>query len=65
MRIDISVESSRLEKPEELIVDKVILNNVYFLYVIYDSPTCLNYKVPYKNISTNSHTNTNETIRTE
>ncbi len=32
---------------------------------IYDSPTSFSYKVPYKNISTNSHTDTNETFRVE
>jgi hypothetical protein len=36
-----------------------------FLYVIYASPTYFSYKVPYKSISTNRHTDTNETFRTE
>ena len=44
---------------------KSILNNVQFFNVIYNIPTCFNYKVLYKIISTNRHTNTNETFRTE
>jgi hypothetical protein len=48
-----------------MIVDKTVLNRVYLLYVINDRPTCFSYKVAYKNISTNRHTDTNETFRTE
>ena len=33
--------------------------------IIYYRPTCFSYKVLYKRISTNRHTNTNETFRTE
>ncbi len=49
MRINI-LESSGLAKAEELKVDKAILDSVEFLYVIYDSPTCFSYKVPYRSI---------------
>jgi hypothetical protein len=44
---------------------KAVLNSVQLLYVIYDSPTCFGYKVLYKSISTNRHTNTNKTFRAE
>jgi hypothetical protein len=64
MRVSI-LESSGLAKPERLIMYKAVLNSVQFLYVIYNSPTCFSYKVLYKSISTNRHTNTNETLRTE
>jgi len=43
----------------------VILNFIYILYVIHDSPTCFSYKVPCKSICTNRHTDTNETFRAE
>ena len=59
------LESGGLAKPEELIMDKAVLNSVQFLYVNYNSPTCFSYKVLYKSISTNRHTDTNETFRTE
>ena len=64
MRIKI-LEAGGLTKPEKLIMYKTILNSVSFLYVIYNSPTCFSYKVPYESVSTNRHTDTNETIRTE
>ncbi len=64
MRIKI-LETGVLAKPEKLIMYKTILNRVQFLYVIYNNPTRLNYKVPYENVSTNRHTNTTETFRTE
>jgi hypothetical protein len=64
VRIDI-LESSGLAKPEELMVDTAVLHSVLLLCVINDSTTCFSYKVPYKNISTNRHTDTNETLRTE
>jgi hypothetical protein len=41
------------------------LNSVQNFDVIYDSPTRFGYKVLYKSISTNRHTDTNETFRTE
>ncbi len=44
---------------------KTILNIVKFLYVIYDSPTSVSYKVLYESVSTNRHTDANETFRTE
>jgi hypothetical protein len=59
------LESSDLVKSEDLEVDKTILDSVYLLYVIYERPTRFRYKIPYKNISTNRHTNTNETFRNE
>ena len=59
------LESGGLAKPEELIMDKAVLNSVQFLYVNYNSPACFSYKVLYKSISTNRHTDTNETVRTE
>ena len=59
------LESGGLAKPEELIMDKAVLNSVQFFDVIYNSPTCFSYKVLYKSISTNRHTDTNETFRTE
>jgi hypothetical protein len=37
----------------------------FFYLFIYDSPTCFSYKVAYKSICTNRHTNTNETFRLE
>ena len=64
MRVSI-LEASGLAKPEELIMYKAVLNSVQFLDVIYNSPTCFSYKVLCKRISTNRHTNTNETFRTE
>ncbi len=64
MRIGV-LESSILEKPKQLVVDEVVLTIIYLLCVIYDSPTCFNYKVPYKSICTNRHTGTNETFRSE
>ena len=60
MRINI-LESSGLAKPEELIMYKAVLNSVQNFDVIYDSPTRFGYKVLYKSISTNRHTDTNET----
>ena len=42
------MESSSLTKPEELIVDKAVLKRIYLLYVVYDRPTCPNYKVTNK-----------------
>ncbi len=42
---------------------KVVLNSVQFFDVIYDSPTRFRYKVLCKSISTNRHTDTNETFR--
>jgi len=59
------LQSSGLAKPEELIMNKAVLNSVYFFHVIYNSPTCFSYKVLYKSISTNRHTDTNETFNTE
>ena len=44
---------------------KAVLSSVQFFNVIYNSPTWFSYKVLYKSISTNGHTNTNETFRTE
>ena len=44
---------------------KAVLNSVQFFNVIYNSPTWFSYKVLYKSISTKSHTDTNETFRTE
>jgi hypothetical protein len=64
MRINI-LESSGLAKPEELIMNKSVLNSVQFLDVMYNIPTCFIYKVLYKSISTNRQTDTNETFRTE
>ena len=46
-------------------MDKSILKSVYFLYVIYDISTCFRYKITYKNIRANRHTNTNESFRAE
>ena len=43
---------------------KSVLNNVQFFNVIF-RPTRFRYKVLYKIISTNRHTNTNETFSTE
>ena len=54
-----------LVKPEKLIMFKTILNNVQFLYVIYNRPTCFSYQVPYERVCTNRYTNANETFRTE
>jgi hypothetical protein len=48
-----------------LIVDKAILDNVQFLYVIYDRPTCFSYEVTHKSICTYRHTDTNATFRAE
>ena len=59
------LESGGLATPEELIMYKAVLNSVQFFDVIYNSPTCFSYKVLYKSISTNRHTDTNETFRTE
>ena len=59
------LESSGLAKPEELIMYQAVLNSLQFFNVIYSSPTCFSYKVLNKSISTNRHTNTNETFRTE
>jgi hypothetical protein len=58
------LESGGLAKPEELIMYKAVLNSVQFLDVINNRPTCFSYKVLYKSISSNSHTDTNETFRT-
>ncbi len=44
---------------------KSVLNSVQFVDVIYDRATCFSYYVLYKSISTNRHTDTNETFRTE
>jgi hypothetical protein len=46
-------------------MDKSIMNRVQFLYVIYDISTCFSYKITYKNIRANRHTNTNEDFRAE
>jgi hypothetical protein len=64
MRVSI-LESSGLANPQELIMYKAVLSSVQFFNVIYNSPTWFSYKVLYKSISTNGHTNTNETFRTE
>jgi hypothetical protein len=64
MRINI-LESSGLAKPEELIMNKSFLNSVHFFDVLYNSPTCFSYKVLYKSISINRHTDTNEILKTE
>ena len=64
MRVNI-LESSGLAKPEELIMYKAVLNSVQCFNVIYNSPTCFSYKITYKNIRANRHTNTNETFRAE
>ncbi len=34
------LQSSGLANPEELIMNKAVLNSVYFFHVIYNSPTC-------------------------
>jgi hypothetical protein len=57
------LESSGLTKPEDLILYKSVLNIVQFFDVIYNSRTCFSYKVLYKSISNNRHTDTNETVR--
>ena len=59
------LESGGLTESKQLIMYKAVLIRVQLLYVIYDSPTCFSYKFLYKSISTNRHTNTNETFRTE
>jgi hypothetical protein len=59
------LESSSLAKSKQLVVDEAILNTIQLLYVIYDRPTCFTYEVPNKSISTNRHTDTNETFRAE
>ena len=59
------LKSGGLGEPENLIVDKAILNLIYFLYIICNPPTCFSYEVAYKRISSNMHIDTNETIRTE
>ena len=59
------LKSGGLAKPEKLIVDKAILNRIKFLYNIYNLPTICSYKVAYKRIGTNRHTDTNETFRAE
>jgi hypothetical protein len=64
MRIKI-LESSGLSKPDELIMYKAVLYIIQFVDTIYNSLTCCSYKVPYKNISTDRYTDTNETFRTE
>ena len=62
MRIDI-LESGGLAKSKQLKMDKSILNSIQFLNVIYDIPTCFSYKITYKCIRANRHTDTNETFR--
>jgi hypothetical protein len=62
MRINI-LESGGLAKSNKLVVDKAILNSIEFLDVIYDIPTCFSYKITYKCIRANRHTETNETFR--
>ncbi len=52
------LESSGMSKPYYLMVDKVILDIVQFLYVIYDRPTWFSYKVTYQIICTNRYTDT-------
>jgi hypothetical protein len=64
MRIK-TLESSGLAKPDELIMYKAVLYCIQFVVIIYNSLTCFSYKVLYKSISTNRHTNTNSTFRTE
>ena len=64
MRIKM-LESSGLAKPDELIMYKAVLYSIQFVDIIYNSLTWFSYKVPYKSISTNRHTDTNETVRTE
>ncbi len=59
------LKSGGLAKSKKLEVHKVILNSISFFYVIYDIPTCFSHKTPYKSISTNTHTHTYETFRTE
>jgi hypothetical protein len=48
-----------------LALNKDILNNLWFLNVIYDIPTCFNYKITYKCIRVNRHTDTSETFRSK
>jgi hypothetical protein len=59
------LESGGLTELKQLIMYKAVLNSVQLLYVIYDSPTCFATKFCTKSISTNRHSNTNETFRTE
>ncbi len=59
MRINI-LESSGLAKADELIMYKAVLNSVQSVDIIYNSLTCFSYKVPYKSISTDRYTDTNE-----
>ena len=49
MKVNI-LESIVLIKHEELIMYKVVLNSVQFFKVIYNTSTCLNYKVLYKTL---------------
>jgi hypothetical protein len=60
-----TLESSGLTKPEDLLLYKSVLNVVQFFDVIYNNPTCCDYKVLYKSSSTNRHTDTNQTFRAE
>jgi hypothetical protein len=45
-------------------MDEDILNIIYLLYVLNDVSACFSYKLSYKSICTNMHTDTYESVRT-
>jgi len=63
VRINV-LQACGLPKPKQLKMDKSILNSVWFSTSSMIS-TCFSYKITYKHIRANRHTNTNEALRAE
>jgi len=63
VRINV-LQACGLPKPKQLKMDKSILNSVWFSTSSMIS-TCFSYKITYKHIRANRHTNTNEAFRAE